>query len=35
MRLRADALNPYAFLRDDMYTRNPVYRDDLFEVMVI
>lgn len=35
MRLSADALKPYAYFRDDMYTRNLVYRDDLFEVMVI
>ncbi len=35
MRLSADALKPYTFFRDDDYTRNLVYRDDLFEVMVI
>jgi cysteine dioxygenase len=35
MRLSAEALKPYSFFRDDMYTRNLVYRDDLFEVMVI
>jgi cysteine dioxygenase len=35
MRLSADALKPYSFFRDDCYTRNLVYRDDLFEVMVI
>jgi len=35
MRLSADALKPYTFFREDMYTRNLVYRDDLFEVMVI
>lgn len=35
MRLSADALKPYSFFRDDFYTRNLVYRDDLFEVMVI
>ncbi len=35
MRLSPDALKPYAFFRDDCYTRNLVYRDALFEVMVI
>jgi cysteine dioxygenase len=35
MRLSADALKPYSFFHDDFYTRNLVYRDDLFEVMVI
>jgi cysteine dioxygenase len=35
MRLRADALQPYCFFRNDTYTRNLIYRDDLFEVMVI
>jgi cysteine dioxygenase len=35
MRLSADALKPYAFFRDGTYTRNLVYRDSLFEVMVI
>jgi cysteine dioxygenase len=35
MRLSSDALQPYAFFRDDFYTRNLLYRDDLFEVMVI
>jgi cysteine dioxygenase len=35
MRLSAEALKPYSFFRDDDYTRNLVYRDDLFEVMVI
>lgn len=35
MRLSAEALKPYCFFRDDIYTRNLVYRDDLFEVMVI
>jgi cysteine dioxygenase len=35
MRLPAEALKPFSFFRDDTYTRNLVYRDDLFEVMVI
>ena len=35
VRLRADALKTYTFFREDIYTRNLVYRDDLFEVMVI
>lgn len=35
MRLSAEALRPYTFFRDDTYTRNLVYRDDMFEVMVI
>src|SRR6185437_3588397 len=33
--LRPDALKPYTFFRDDFYTRNLIYRDDLFEVMTI
>ena len=34
-RLSAEALQPYTFFRDEYYTRNLIYRDDLFEVMVI
>jgi len=33
--LSADELKPYSHFRDDYYTRNLVYRDPLFEVMVI
>ena len=35
VRLSADALKPYIFFRDDIYTRNLLYRDKLFEVMAI
>jgi cysteine dioxygenase len=35
MRLSAEALRPYSHFRDQFYTRNLVYRDSLFEVMVI
>jgi cysteine dioxygenase len=35
MRLSAEALWPYAHFREQFYTRNLVYRDSLFEVMVI
>jgi cysteine dioxygenase len=35
VRLSAAALQPYTFFRDTYYTRNLVYRDDLFEVMAI
>lgn len=35
MRLPAEALKPYTYWNDDFYTRNLIYRDDLFEVMVI
>jgi len=35
MRLSIDALKPYTFFNDDCYTRNLIYRDDLFEVMSI
>jgi cysteine dioxygenase len=35
MRLSADSLKSFGFFSDDFYTRNLVYRDDLFEVMVI
>ena len=31
----ADALAPYTHFRDQFYTRNLIYRDDLFEVMAI
>jgi len=34
-RLRDDSLRPYLLFRGDRYTRNLVYRDPLFEVMVI
>ena len=34
-RLSADALRPYTFFRDDLYTRNLIYRDARFEVMTI
>lgn len=34
-RLTPEALKPYTFFRDDFYTRNLIYRDDLFEVMTI
>jgi cysteine dioxygenase len=33
--LSADTLKPYTYFRSDYYTRNLVYRDDLFEMMVI
>ena len=33
--LSAEALKPYSYFRSDYYTRNLVYRDALFEVMVI
>lgn len=35
MRLSSDALKPYAHFRDQYYTRNLIYRDPFFEVMVI
>jgi cysteine dioxygenase len=35
MQLSASELAPYAFFREDFYTRNLVYRDQLFEMMVI
>jgi len=35
MRLSAKELEPFVYFRDDFYTRNLVYRDPLFEVMVI
>jgi cysteine dioxygenase len=31
----SDALAPYAWWSDERYTRNLIYRDDLFEVMTI
>jgi len=34
-RLSAETLKPYTFWRDELYTRNLVYRDNLFEVMAI
>ncbi len=33
--LRPEALNGYVWWRDSLYTRNLIYRDDLFEVMAI
>jgi cysteine dioxygenase len=33
--LRAEALNDYVWWRDSFYTRNLIYRDELFEVMTI
>src|SRR5438046_8608781 len=33
--LSADELAKYSYFRDDYYTRNLIYRDPLFEVMVI
>lgn len=30
-----EAIRPYVFWRDSYYTRNLIYRDDLFEVMAI
>jgi cysteine dioxygenase len=33
--LRPEALNEYVWWRDSFYTRNLIYRDDLFEVMTI
>ena len=35
MPLRAEALKNYIWWRDSFYTRNLIYRDDLFEVMTI
>lgn len=35
MRLSPEALAPYTFFRDSYYTRNLLYRDELFEVMAI
>ena len=33
--ISSEAVRPYAFFRDDFYTRNLIYRDNLFEVMTI
>jgi cysteine dioxygenase len=33
--LTADELKPYTFFRDSFYTRNLIFKDDLFEVMTI
>jgi len=33
--IQVPALSPYIFWRDSAYTRNLIYRDDWFEVMVI
>ena len=33
--LAPEALNGYVYWRDSIYTRNLIYRDDLFEVMAI
>ena len=33
--LRPEALGEYVWWRDSLYTRNLIYRDDLFEVMTI
>ncbi|WP_213806292.1 cysteine dioxygenase family protein [Granulicella sp. dw_53] len=33
--LRAEALKDYVWWRDSLYTRNLIYRDELFEVMTI
>ena len=33
--LKADSLAPYINFRDEFYTRNLIYRDQLFEVMAI
>ncbi len=35
MRLSAEALRPYTYFHDEFYTRNLLYRDELFEVMAI
>ena len=35
VRLSAEELKPYTFWRDEYYTRNLIYRDNLFEVMAI
>lgn len=35
MPLRAEALKDYVWWRDSFYTRNLIYRDELFEVMTI
>lgn len=33
--VRAEALKPYIWWREEFYTRNLIYRDELFEVMTI
>ena len=33
--LRADVLAPYVYWNDSFYTRNLIYRDDLFEVLTL
>jgi cysteine dioxygenase len=35
MRLTPEALKPYTFFREGHYTRNLIFKDDLFEVMTI
>jgi cysteine dioxygenase len=35
MPLRAEAVKNYVWWRDSFYTRNLIYRDELFEVMTI
>jgi cysteine dioxygenase len=35
MRLTTEALKPYTFFSPDTYTRNLIYRDPLFELMLI
>jgi len=35
MRLSAEALRPYIFFNDEIYTRNLIFKDKLFEVMAI
>lgn len=35
MRLSPEALKPYTYFNDQIYTRNLLYRDPLFEVMAI
>ena len=35
MRLSAEALRPYTFFNDEIYTRNLIFKDKLFEVMAI
>jgi Cysteine dioxygenase type I len=34
-RLTPEELKPYTFFRDEYYTRNLIYKDDLFELMTI
>ena len=35
VRLSPEALKPFTFFRDETYTRNLIFKDDLFEVMAI